>query len=67
MAMVEPRSATTEPASFADLLFTLQLEVARKADELARARGGSGGLNLECWLIAEAEVLGATGIRAQSL
>jgi hypothetical protein len=41
-----------------DALFALQLEIARKADELARRCGREGGLNLQCWLLAEAEVLG---------
>ena len=43
----------------ADALFALQLRVARKADEFVRRQGGSDqGLNLHCWLLAEAEVLG---------
>lgn len=42
-----------------DDLFSLQLRVARKADELARVRRTGSGLNLHCWLLAEAELLGA--------
>ena len=38
-------------------LLTLQLRVARRADELARARVAPTGLNLHCWLLAEREVL----------
>lgn len=41
-----------------DELFTLQLRVARKADELALTRRAGAGLNLHCWLLAEAELLG---------
>ena len=64
MVMVEQRIPTTEPGSLGDPLSTPPLELARKADELSRARGASGDLNLECRLIAEAEVLGAAGALA---
>jgi hypothetical protein len=43
-----------------DSLLTLQLRVARRADELARARAEPAGLNLHCWLLAEREVLSGT-------
>jgi hypothetical protein len=38
-------------------LFRLQLLVARRADALARERECAGLLKLECWLLAEAEIL----------
>ncbi len=41
----------------ADVLLTLQLQVARRADELVRTRAEGAGLNLYCWLLAESEVL----------
>ena len=41
-----------------DALVALQLRVARRADELARLRKTEASLNLHCWLLAEAEVLG---------
>jgi hypothetical protein len=40
-----------------DGLLTLQLRVARRADELTRTRVGTPGLNLHCWLLAEREIL----------
>lgn len=42
-----------------DALTDLELEVARRADELARVRARTTSLNLHCWLLAEAEVLTA--------
>jgi hypothetical protein len=38
----------------------IQLIIARRADELTRARGrdGRGKTDLDCWLAAEREVLG---------
>jgi len=55
-------------AAAGDALFELQLRIARRADELARRhqagsppapRPASGAsLNLHCWLLAEAEILG---------
>jgi len=42
-----------------DALFALELDIARKADELARERGVADGWNLQCWLQAEAEILAA--------
>lgn len=41
-----------------DKLFELQLAIARKADQLTLARASGPGLNLHCWLLAEAELLG---------
>lgn len=38
-------------------LTELQLKVARRADELARAGGWGTNLNLGCWLQAELEIL----------
>lgn len=37
-------------------MLDLELRVARRADELARTQQGRSGLNLHCWLVAEAEV-----------
>lgn len=41
-------------------LLALELQIARRADELARARPGTRNENTdwECWLEAEREVLG---------
>lgn len=44
-------------ASPSDLLTDLELQVARRADELARVRPNATTLNLHCWLLAEAEIL----------
>jgi hypothetical protein len=41
-----------------DALFELQLNVARRADKLAQTNNARISLNLHCWLLAEAEVLG---------
>lgn len=43
-----------------DPLVQLQLEVARRADELANHGTTRTSLNLHCWLQAEHEVLGAS-------
>jgi hypothetical protein len=40
-----------------DRLLELKLRVARRADEIARARRIEQPLNLHCWLLAETEVL----------
>ncbi|HWA10299.1 MAG TPA: hypothetical protein VG838_12670 [Opitutaceae bacterium] len=45
-------------ATEAEILFELELNVARKADEIARSRRFRTGLNLHCWLLAEREVFG---------
>lgn len=37
---------------------TLLVRIAQRADELTRERGTRGGLNLECWALAEREVMG---------
>lgn len=52
---MHPVSADLERS---DALFALQIRVARRADELARAQAPGSGLNLVCWLVAEAEILG---------
>jgi len=44
------------PSSF-DPLTTLQLQIARRADELATSRERRSALNLSCWLQAEEEML----------
>lgn len=41
-----------------DALLALELKIARRADELVRLRGGGSDLNLYCWMLAEAEILG---------
>lgn len=38
--------------------FTLELEVACRADEWVRQRSAMPGLSLCCWMLAEAEILG---------
>lgn len=43
--------------SFLDPLTTLQLQVARRADELAASGQRRSTLNLSCWLQAEEEML----------
>jgi hypothetical protein len=43
--------------SFPDPLTALQLQVARRADELAAAGQRRSLLNLSCWLQAEEEIL----------
>lgn len=47
------------PPAAHDALTELELRVARRADELVRARAGDDPLNISCWLAAEREVLGA--------
>lgn len=42
----------------ADTLLELELRIARRADELTREKMATGTLNLQCWLVAEYEVLG---------
>ena len=49
------------PGPAADYLTQLQLQVARRADELARLGRGPGSLNLYAWLVAEAEIFGCDG------
>jgi hypothetical protein len=39
-------------------LTELQIQVARRADELALQRPRGNSLNLHCWLVAEMEILG---------
>ena len=45
-----------KPTSTGDVLASLQLSIARRADELARARQTHTSMDLDCWLIAEAEI-----------
>ncbi len=41
-----------------DPLLEVELKIARRADEFARHIRPQSPLNLHCWLLAEAEVLG---------
>jgi hypothetical protein len=52
-----PNAHSPSSPEEADPLLDLEMRVARRADELARANTLSTGLNLHCWLVAEAEVL----------
>ena len=47
----------TDLAPTSDPLLELQFRIARRADELARAKRNNTGLNLYCWLLAEREIL----------
>ena len=48
----------TTPAELSsDTLIALQLQVARRADQLATSLSNRSGLNLSCWLQAEEEIL----------
>jgi hypothetical protein len=49
-------AATSAAAETADPLLDLELQIARRADELAKER--ASGLNLHCWLLAEREICG---------
>ena len=49
--------ATESSDDFQAALLDLQLQVARRADELARTHPGPGSLKLHCWLLAEEELL----------
>ena len=46
-----------KPAHPTDALTEIELRVARRADELARERETHTPLDLDCWLLAEAEIL----------
>lgn len=47
------------PGPSTDPLFEVELQIARRADEIARQRSeNTSRLNLQCWLFAEAELLG---------
>ncbi|MES2695539.1 MAG: hypothetical protein V4773_18830 [Verrucomicrobiota bacterium] len=48
----------SEGLGSADLLLEIELKIARRADEFAREVRRDSSLNLYCWLLAEAEVLG---------
>ena len=50
--------ADTAPECPAAPLSQLAWRVARRADEIARARNIDAPLNLHCWLVAESEVWG---------
>lgn len=56
MTTIAERSATPT-ASRSELLFQLQLRVARRADELARAGSGSQERDVRIWLQAETDLL----------
>jgi hypothetical protein len=62
MPNATPIGAAATPPQ--DALFALELEIARKADELVRRREGRDSLNLQCWLMAEAEVFGGESVDA---
>jgi hypothetical protein len=53
--MTESAARPIEPFSTDDVLGKIQLRVAQRADEIARARSNRTALNLDCWLVAEAE------------
>jgi hypothetical protein len=46
-----------DPRKTPDALTEIELRVARRADELARERETHTPLDLDCWLLAEAEVM----------
>jgi hypothetical protein len=50
-------SSTSPARAGADALLALQLKIARRADEFARESPRQSALNLQYWLMAEAEVL----------
>lgn len=50
---------TTTSELFTDSLIALQLQVARRADQLATSLADRSTLNLSCWLQAEEEILRA--------
>lgn len=54
--VVEKPSFVLSPVVSRDALSALQLRVAQRADEIARERTRHTALDLECWLIAEAEI-----------
>src|SRR5882757_9251960 len=56
------RLMETPPSLPSDPLVALQLQVARRADELAAARAVHTAFNLPCWLQAEQEILGNVGM-----
>ena len=51
---MKPRSPDVNHDQLIDLL----LQVARRADAIARGQAKMPGLDLHCWLMAEREVLG---------
>lgn len=53
-----PAIPADRPARSAlDVLEEIELRVARRADEIARGRQTHSAIDLDCWLLAEAEVL----------
>lgn len=54
-----PHPSSEDPGY--DALLDLQLRVARRADELAKAPANDAPLPLECWLQAEAEIFAEFG------
>lgn len=57
MKLIEPAPDSPGPAAV-DLLTEVELKIARRADEFARTLPSRSLLNLQCWLLAEAELLG---------
>jgi hypothetical protein len=47
-----------------EALLEMELKIARRADQFARELRRQSSLNLVCWLMAEAEVLGASAVQA---
>lgn len=58
MNTINPQLTKSKRQLVTDELLELQLCVARRADELSRGQKTADKLNLECWLKAEAEVIG---------
>jgi hypothetical protein len=49
-----------------DPLLRLELDIARRADEIARESRLGSSLNLHCWLVAETEVLARDAVQGAS-
>ena len=47
-----------QPTTHEDPLTAIELRIARRADEFARTWPSATRLNLQCWLLAEADLLG---------
>lgn len=55
----EPGRPALQPTyADGDQLLAWQLQVARRADELARTKAAGTAFALHCWLLAEIEVMG---------
>lgn len=65
MTLLEP-AAEGPGAPADDLLTEVELKIARRADEFARLLPSRSMLNLQCWLLAEAELLGRDSAQARS-